>query len=247
MCRHLAYLGSPTRLGDLIDAPHGLAAQGQRPAEMVVANENPDGWGIAWWADTNPEPEQYRATVEIWLDTEFAKRDALGTAALGAVRKASPGTTRQTVNNAPFLADTPVGAVAFSLNGFAFRDPQVETRLRATVPPTTRLVGDTDSEVLFALLRQHLDRGETLSNALAAVHATVAPGSDEFLNMLAVTEHQIVATTWHHTLYARRTNDATTVASEPLDDGPGWQRIPDAHLVVADHESLTTVPLEGLR
>ena len=39
----------------------------------------------------------------------------------------------------------------------------------------------------------------------------------------------------------------TVVASEPLDDRPGWERIPDAHLVVADHESLTTVPLEGVR
>lgn len=214
---------------------------------MVVANENPDGWGVAWWADAEPEPQQYRATVEIWLDAEFADRDAFGTAVLGAVRKASPGTALQTVNNAPFLEETRMGAVAFSLNGFAFRNPEVQTRLRAAVPTTTSLAGDTDSEVLFALLRQHVDGGGPLPSALAAVHHTVAPGADEFLNMLAVTEHQIVATTWHHTLYVRRTGDATTVASEPLDDGPGWERIPDAHLVVADHESLTTVPLEGLR
>ena len=247
MCRHLAYLGPPTRLGRLIDASHGLVAQGRHPAEMVVANENPDGWGIAWWADAKPEPQQYRATVEIWLDLEFAERDALGTAVLGAVRKASPGTTLQTVNNAPFLAETRGGTVAFSLNGFVFRNPAVQTRLRAAVPPTTPLAGDTDSEVLFALLRQHVESGEALPSAIAAVHHTVAPGADEFLNMLAVTEHQIVATTWQHTLYARRTDDGTTVASEPLDDGPGWQRVPDAHLVVADHESLTTVPLEGLR
>ncbi len=247
MCRHLAYLGPPTRLGGLIDAPHGLVAQGLHPAEMVVANENPDGWGIAWWDDTSPEPQQYRATVEIWLDTEFTDRDALGTAVLGAVRKASPGTTLQTVNNAPFLGETGGGALAFSLNGFAFRNPAVQTRLRAAMPLTTLLAGDTDSEVLFALLRHRVESGEALPSALAAVHHTVGPGADEYVNMLAVTEHQIVATTWHHTLYARRTDGATTVASEPLDDSPGWRRIPHAHLFVADHESLTTVPLEGLR
>ncbi len=235
------------RLGDLIDAPHGLTAQGQAPREMVVANENPDGWGVAWWEGTGPAPHRYRATVEIWLDTEFTHCDAVGTAILGAVRKASPGTTLRPVNNAPFLADTRPGSLAFSLNGFAFRDPQVETRLRAAVTAATRLDGDTDSEVLFALLRQHLDRGVPLSGALAAVHHTVAPSADEYVNMLAVTAHQIVATTWHHTLYVRRKDGATTVASEPLDAGRDWERVPDAHLVVADRDSLTTVPLEGLR
>ena len=214
---------------------------------MVVANENPDGWGIAWWEGTSPAPHRYRATAEIWLDTEFTHCDAVGTAVLGAVRKASPGTTLRSVNNAPFLAHTQLGSLAFSLNGFAFRDPQAEARVRAAVIPDAHLDGDTDSEVLFTLLRQHLDRDEPLSSALAAVHHTAAPSADEYVNLLAVTAHQIVATTWHHTLYVRRTDVGTTVASEPLDTGGDWQRVPDAHLVVADRDSLTTVPLEGLR
>ena len=212
---------------------------------MIVANENPDGWGIAWWDGTDPEPNRYRATVEIWSDTGFAGCDAVGTAVLGAVRKASPGTTLRSVNNAPFLADTQAGSLAFSLNGYAFRDPQVEARLRAAVAPGTRLDGDTDSEVLFTLLRQHVDRGDLLADALAAVHHTLAPTADEYVNMLAVTANQIVATTWHHTLYVRRTDVATTVASEPLDGGPDWQRVPDRHLLAVDRDSLTTVPLEG--
>lgn len=214
---------------------------------MVVANENPDGWGIAWWEGTNPEPNRYRATVEIWLDTEFADCDALGTTVLGAVRKASPRTTLWAVNNAPFIADTQRGFLAFSLNGYAFRDPQVEARLRACISPETRLDGDTDSEVLFTLLRQHVDRGEPLADAVAAVHHTLAPSEDEYVNMLAVTADQIVATTWHHTLYVRRTDVATTVASEPLDGDGEWKRVPDQHVVVVDRDSLTTVPLEGLR
>ena len=214
---------------------------------MVVANENPDGWGIAWWDGTDPVPNRYRATVEIWSDTEFADCDAVGTAVLGAVRKASPGTTLRSVNNAPFLADTQRGSLAFSLNGYAFRDPHVEARLRAAVAPGAKLDGDTDSEVLFTLLRQHVDRGELLSDALAAVHHTLAPTADEYVNMLAVTTNQIVATAWHHTLYVRRTDVATTVASEPLDGGHDWQRVPDRHLLVVDRDSLTTVPLEGLR
>lgn len=221
-------------------------AQGLHPQEMVVANENPDGWGIAWWEGTSPEPNRYRATVEIWSDTEFAHCDAVGTAVLGAVRKASPGTTLRSVNNAPFIADTRRGSLAFSLNGYAFRDSQAEARLRGCLSPEARLDGDTDSEVLFTLLRQHVDRGEPLSDALAAVHHTLAPTADEYVNMLAVTADQIIATTWHHTLYVRRTDVGTTVASEPLDGDHEWQRVPDQHLVVADRDSLTTVPLGGL-
>lgn len=213
---------------------------------MVVAKDNPDGWGIAWWSGSDPAPHRYRTTVTAWEDTTFAHCDATATAVLAAVRKASPSTTLREVNNAPFVAETRIGPIAFSLNGFAFRDGS-EHRLRALVRPQIAIDGDTDSEVLFALLRQAIDDGTELPAALAAVHQIAAPAPDAYVNLLAVTAHQIAATTWNHTLYVRETDAGTDVASEPLDADPGWNRVPDAQLVAATDTNVTLVPLEGFR
>ena len=246
MCRHLAYLGPPRALATFIDAPHGLCQQGRAPREMVVAKDNPDGWGIAWWKPDERTPHRYRTTTTMWDDHDFPDCDHRAVAVLGAVRKASPGTTLRAANNAPFVADTRVGPVAFSLNGYAFHGGS-EARLRGELANGTVLDGDTDSEVLFALLRERINAGIEPATALAAVHHIANPSADAYVNLLLVTRDQIAATTWQHTLYLRHTGGATTIASEALDTDPGWSRIPDAHLVAASHHEITATPLEGLR
>ena len=40
-----------------------------------------------------------------------------------------------------------------------------------------------------------------------------------------------MATTWGDTLSVLRRPDGVVVASEPYDDDPSWQEIPDRHLV----------------
>lgn len=248
MCRHVAYLGAARPLRELLyDAPHALVDQGRTPREMVVAKDNPDGWGIAWWADVDPTPRRYRTTTTMWEDTAFSDAGCPAPAALGAVRKASPHTTRRAVNNAPFLSESRVGPIAFSLNGYAFQGGS-EGRIRNELAPGADLEGDTDSEVLFHLLRTRLDAGADLPRALAAVHHIVDPSKDAYVNLLAMTRDQIAATTWQHSLYQRRTDDASfTVVSEPVDLEEGWERVPDAHLLVADRNGVTTSPLEGMR
>ena len=247
MCRHLAYLGPPRAVGDLLfDAPHSLREQGCAPREMVVAKDNPDGWGVAWWSPDAHEPHHYRTTTRMWDDTTFAAADAPAAAALGAVRKASPNTTLNPVNNAPFVAATRVGVIAFSLNGHAYH-PSCKPQIVAALEPDAQLVGDTDSEALFALVRARIAAGMEPATAVAAVHHVIDPGPDVYVNLLLVTADQIVATTWQHSLYVRQSDGATTVASEALDSDPAWERIPDAHLLVATADHRTITPLEGLR
>ncbi len=247
MCRHLGYLGPPRPIGDLLfDAPHALVDQGRAPREMVVAKDNPDGWGVAWWTSVNLPPLHHRSPVPMWEDTGFrAARDASG-AVLAAVRKASPNTTLRAENNAPFVGASRVGALAFSLNGHAFHE-SCAARVKAAVRPGTVLAGDTDSEVLFALVRDRIDDGMEPAAAVAAVHHVVAPGTAVYVNLLLVSAHTLVATTWQHTLYLRAGADGVTVASEPLDDDPAWRRVPDAHLVTATATDATWTPLEGTR
>ena len=106
MCRHLAYVGPPRPVRDFVfDAPHALVHQGRAPREMVVAKDNPDGWGVAWWPPGAVEPRRYRTTTVMWEDTGFTAGDEKAVALLAAVRKASPNTTLDAVNNAPFVAD----------------------------------------------------------------------------------------------------------------------------------------------
>ena len=50
MCRHLAHLGSPGPLHDLLfGAPHSLARQARAPRHQLEGDTNPDGWGVAWY------------------------------------------------------------------------------------------------------------------------------------------------------------------------------------------------------
>jgi glutamine amidotransferase len=229
----------------VFDAPHALVHQGRAPREMVVAKDNPDGWGVAWWPPGAVDPRHYRTTTVMWEDTDFADGDEKSVAVLAAVRKASPGTTLDAVNNAPFVAPSRVGPLAFSLNGHAFHASCAD-RVTGALTPGTPLAGDTDSEVLFALTRERIDAGQDPAAALAAVHHVVAPGPEVHVNLLLVTPEQIVATTWQHTLYVRTGDGATTVASEALEPGPAWARVPDGRLLVADTEHVRITALEAL-
>lgn len=247
MCRHAAYLGPPRPIGALLrDSPHSLCEQGRAPKEMVVAKDNPDGWGVAWWPESATAPERYRTTTRMWDDTRFRAGDELATAVLGAVRKASPNTTLRTVNNAPFVAETRAGPMAFSLNGHAFHG-SCEARVRDALTPAIALEGDTDSEALFALTRDRIDAGMDPAAALGAVHHVVDPGPDVYVNLLLVSSTRIVATTWRHTLYLRHDDTSTTVASEALDTTGSWQRVPDASLLDATATGVILTPLKGLR
>jgi glutamine amidotransferase len=245
VCRHLAYIGAPRAVRDFVfDAPHALVHQGRTPREMVVAKDNPDGWGAAWWPPGAIEPRHYRTTTVMWDDTAFTAGDEKAVALLAAVRKASPNTALDAVNNAPFVAGSRVGTLAFSLNGHAFHASCAD-RVKGALGPGTPLVGDTDSEVLFALTRERIDAGRTPAEALAAVHDVVAPGPEVYVNLLLVTPDQIVATTWQHTLYVHTGAGATTVASEALEPDDGWRRVPDASLLVADADTVRITRLEG--
>ena len=247
MCRHLAYVGSPLAIGELLfDAPHALCTQGCAPREMVVAKDNPDGWGVAWWDPGVAEPHHYRCTARMWDDHGFLNGTQRATTVLGAVRKASPNTTLESVNNAPFVAGSRLGALAFSLNGHVFHQ-SCGARVRDAIPPEVSIVGDTDSEAVFAIIRAAIAAGSGAAAAVAAAHHVIAPNHEVYVNLLLVTRDEIVATTWQHTLYVRHVDGATTVSSEALDSDPVWERVPDASLLVASCDDVTTTPLEGLR
>ncbi|UFS93692.1 hypothetical protein LPY97_23135 [Nocardia huaxiensis] len=90
MCRHLAYLGPPTSVGDLLTrGPHSLLTQSWAPREMRGGGTiNADGFGVAWWLPVPSAPEDHGAGV-IWhggapQDPVDAQRDGASAPARGS-------------------------------------------------------------------------------------------------------------------------------------------------------------------
>jgi gamma-glutamyl hercynylcysteine S-oxide hydrolase len=229
MCRHLAYVGAPTPLdGLLFDAPHSLARQAQCPRHQKSGDTNPDGWGVAWYTNDEAEPSAYRSVTPMWDDAAFAEtsRQIECTAVVAAARLASPGATIDVTGNAPFIS----GRWAFSLNGIVhgFNDG-VGDELRARVEPERRaaIVGDADTEVLFALVLQLLDAGGPPADALEHVVQDVLALTTGRLNLLLTDGDAVYATRCGNSLFRR----GPVIVSEPLDAEPGWHEVPDGSVL----------------
>ena len=229
MCRHLAYLGPPIALRSLLfDAPHSLCEQAERPWHQAPGRVNKDGWGVGWFGtDGDIDDRYYRTTTAMWDDHEFPYRDVESGAFVAAARLASPGATLEPSGNAPFRAERWL----FSLNGYVKGFPdEIGDELRALLSPPRRqaLVGDADTEVLFALVLDRLERGSAPAAALAGVVKQVAARTETKLNLLLTDGRAVHGTRFGNSLFAR----ASTVASEPLDQPDDWQEIPEDSLVL---------------
>jgi glutamine amidotransferase len=229
MCRHLAYVGAPVPLHELLfEAPHSLAKQARCPRHQHSGDTNPDGWGVAWYPPGSVEPEIYRTVTPMWDDVEFAdsSRSIECSAVIAAARLASPGATIDVSGNAPFVD----GRWAFSLNGIVhgFTDA-VGDELRARVEPVRRaaIEGDADTEVLFALVLQLLDAGTPPADALEQVVHAVLEITTGRLNLLLSDGDAVYASRCGNSLYRR----GSIVVSEPLDDEPGWHEVPDGSVI----------------
>src|SRR5436305_10609251 len=138
MCRHMAYLGPPASLRDLIiEPPYGLARQAWAPRRQRYGVMNADGFGVGWYADGDPLPARYRRSGPIWADPCFADlaRVTRTRAALAAVRSATEGTDHGAAAAAPYSR----GRWLFSLNGKLDGWPAAAAGLAATLPPAELL------------------------------------------------------------------------------------------------------------
>jgi glutamine amidotransferase len=241
MCRHLAYLGPPTALSELLfDAPHALARQAECPRLQTSGTTNPDGWGVAWYDDGDALPEWYRTVTPMWADPVFPARapELRSAAFLAAARLASPGASLVDTGNAPFVA----GRWAFSLNGIVhgFPDGVGDTlRRRVRADRLATVVGDADTEVLFALVLQDLDDGFEPERALARVVHEVLAMTTGRLNLLLTDGTAVYGTRVGNSLVRR----GPVVVSEPVDDGPGWTEVPDHSLVTMTGDGTRTSAL----
>jgi gamma-glutamyl hercynylcysteine S-oxide hydrolase len=246
MCRHLAYLGPPLPLAALLfDPPHALVEQSFAPRDMRGGGRiNADGFGVGWYRAGTDTPVRYRRDCPIWTDTNLPQLAATteSGAVLAALRNATVGMPVLETAAAPFAE----GPWLFSHNGAVEGWPASVTGLAVTLPTRDLLTLDapTDAALLWALVRHELRRGADLAKSIVdtvrAVHAA-APGSR--LNLLLTDGRTAVASTWWHALSVRRAAGSSLISSEPLDDDPAWQAVPDRHLVVATAGTVEITPL----
>jgi glutamine amidotransferase len=245
MCRHLAYLGPPVTLAALITSPpHGLGRQAWAPRRQVHGTMNVDGFGVGWYADSDPVPARYRRAEPIWADPSFADlaRVTRTRALVAAVRSATEGGEPGASAAAPFTA----GRWLFSHNGILSGWPAATGSLAATLAPTDLLALEarTDSALAWALVLARLRAGAGPADALAGVIAALAEhGVDGRFNFLLCDGQVIAATAAGDTLCYRIGEAGVVVASEPADDDPGWIEVRDQSVLTATAEHVDVRPL----
>ncbi|MFF4363178.1 ergothioneine biosynthesis protein EgtC [Streptomyces sp. NPDC001604] len=247
MCRHLAYLGLEEPLGRVIVEPaHGLYRQSWAPRRQRYGTVNADGFGVGWYAEGDPVPARYRRAGPIWADLSFADlaRVVRSGAVLAAVRDATLSGADAEAAAAPYAA----GPWLFSHNGAVKGWPGSLAPLVASLPAVDVLSMEArnDSALVWALVLARLragdDEGQALADTVVEV-AEAAPGSR--LNLLLTNGETITATTWGDTLwYLSRPGRGTVVASEPYDDDPHWQEVPDRTLLAASRTDVLLTPLK---
>jgi gamma-glutamyl hercynylcysteine S-oxide hydrolase len=226
MCRHLGWLGRETSVSSLVlDPPHGLRVQSYAPRRQKHGLLNADGWGVGFFDGSTPR--RWRSPAPLWGDVSL---DSIAPAlhshcVVAAVRSATVGMPIEASATAPFTD----GKWLLSHNGVVDRD---------MLPASAAAESMCDSAVLAALI---FERGlDGLGQTIAEVGAA---DPNARLNILAANGSRLLATTWGDTLSILRRDDGLVLASEPYDDQPGWEDVPDRHLVEVTAERVTMTAL----
>ncbi len=248
MCRHVAYIGPELSLQEILFLPpHSLARQASAPEELRYARVNADGFGFGWFAEDD-NAVVYRRADPIWQDPNLVElaRNLYADLWLAAVRSASPGFGGDVVNAQPFA----LGELLYSHNGLieGFR-PGIRRQIQNIIEPEVEadILGTTDSEHLFALMRQYLldDADLSLEGAMIEAFSTIESwlGSDRALLNVILTDGERLVASRHAvndaspSLYYTSDDDsfpegAVVIASEPLTERERWRSIPEGHILV---------------
>jgi len=251
MCRIAAYLGETITLERfLLQPPHSLLVQSWEPRELRYARLNADGFGFSWYAEDG-RPAVYVNPAPIWTDPNLPH---LGRALssdlwLASVRSASEGNPVNHANTQPFVDDE----FLFDHNGLIENfHTQVRQQMVADLDPAylPLVRGNTESEYLFAALRQLLNENPDLpvESALGELMQRVDQwvGDCKALLTMVISDGERLYAVRHAngdecpTLYYTTDDEAfpnaQLIASEPLTNSGFWQSVPEHQILILDPE-----------
>lgn len=263
MCRIAAYLGPPVPLSSLLDEPgHGLTDQSRNAREMTDSSVAGDGWGIGWFTpETGPAPGLLKSILPLWADENGrnAPHAILSGSIVAHIRFASPG-IEVCFTNTPLY---PLDDHLYTINGQLQPWPgPLSKAIRDRLDPDHEadIRGSTDAELLGALWRTH--RRRTPGNDPAAALRSMLREARDLArqhrgeiktNIILARADEWIAVRFAepgeaNTLYCLqgepRWHRGSVVASEPLDDGPGWEAIPPDTLLTADRRGVSREALD---
>ena len=252
MCRMAAYLGPTIRLDQFLSRPpHSLVVQSYAPQELVYAKVNADGYGFGWYNDAQ-QPCNYRSPMPIWSDPNLSTlgRGLDADLWLGFIRSATEGAAVNHINTQPFYDDD----LLFMHNGYI---EDFVTNVRQQISDylsndiRAGIQGTTDSEYLFALLRELLndDQDMPIEEACGQMQQLLAGwlGNDSkaLLNFI-ISDGELIYALRHAfnhdspSLYYTSDDelfpDAQLVASEPLTPQALWQPVPEHHILILSND-----------
>jgi glutamine amidotransferase len=111
---------------------------------------------------------------------------------------------------------------------------------RALLPPQSAAESVCDSAQLAAFI--FASGPESVGKVVADLGGRSPTAR---LNVLLTNGERVLATRWNDTLSVLAGREGVLIASEPVDDDPGWVDVPDRHLVEATPTSLTITSLEN--
>jgi gamma-glutamyl hercynylcysteine S-oxide hydrolase len=120
-------------------------------------------------------------------------------------------------------------------------------RLAARLPAADllKLQARCDTALLWGLVLARLRAHQAAADALAGTVSDIwAAGGTGRFNLLLTDGNVIAATAAGDSLCYRHRPDSVIVASEPFDDVPGWQQVPDNSVVEASRAAVTVRPIE---
>ncbi len=249
MCRLAAYLGKPLRLKHfLLEPPHSLYVQSWQPRELVYARLNADGYGFGWF-DPEQHPAVYASTMPIWSDCNLPHLANTLTSPLwlAEIRSATAGNPVHQCNTPPFFDNS----LIYVHNGFIGEfhmtvRPRIQDYLSAAI--SADINGNTDSEYLFALLRQVIAHNPELPLEIAIKRMFDLIGDwvgemPALLNMIVSDGRQLYAArhalnhaspSLYYTVGDEAFPEAGVIASERFNGNENWQPVPDHHILVLD-------------
>jgi glutamine amidotransferase len=226
MCRHLGWLGADATVSSLVlDPPSGLRVQSYAPRRQKHGLMNADGWGVGFF--DGGAPRRWRSATPLWGDVSL---DSVAPAlrsqcVVAAVRSATVGMPIEASATAPFTD----GHWLLSHNGVVDR---------SVLPLTSTAESVCDSAMLAATI---FALGPEALGATITQIGALDPGAR--LNVLVANGSRMLATAWGDTLFILCRDDGVVLASEPYDDDPDWEVVPDRHVVEVIGKCVTLTSL----
>jgi glutamine amidotransferase len=212
---------------ELLTAPHSLlwiSQHGRRWRLSGGRGPHDDGWGLAWHQDSEMKVEKRGQHAA--ADPTFRRVAGAVTTniLIGHARKASPGMAVCDANAHPFRS----GGLVLAHNG------------DIDLPPDTAGQDTTDSERFLHWLAENWDRTAgglltVLQQGVGFRHTSLNFIMSDGLYLYALRQTK-PRTEYleYYSLYVKHSRHKTTVASEPLDDTPGWQPIDNGTFLILE-------------